>query len=196
MVGALASLVFAIGLVSLLVLLQGSPLLDYIFSDGLVKANSFTEVDAGLFPSALGRVNNDPSSGLKDMWSSQTVFYQTIITFLIAINGLIAAVSVFYIKSNSEEKAEEITKKYMSGEGFNINLIKKVKMESESVFKQAQDDFDTSANKLNDALATLDKLTIDNISLKQQLKVISERIASLDTADTEGKNFILNRRVR
>lgn len=132
---------------------------------------------------------------LKDVWSFQTGFYQTIITILIAINGLIAAISVIYIKSTSEEKAEEITKKYIHGDAFNHVLNTKVETETELRLRVVQGDFSSTAETferslgtVNEALERLELLETENQTLRQQLKVISERVAELDTSETDGKD--------
>ncbi|MEZ8314266.1 phosphohydrolase [Vibrio splendidus] len=135
---------------------------------------------------------------LKDVWSFQTGFYQTIITFLIAINGLIAAISVIYIKSTSEEKAEEITKKYMHSDTFNHVLNAKVESEAESRLRVVQSDLNATAGDFERSLGTVDEalerlqfLETENQTLRQQIKVISERVASLDTSESEGKETLL-----
>lgn len=145
-------------------------------------------------------VRNGTLINIKDLWSFQTSFYQTIITFLIAINGLIAALSVLYIKSSSEEKAEEITKKYMSSEIFDLRLQSKVKNEAEVRLKEIQNDFnavfETYERSVEGAQvfeSQLDKVNSENITIRQQLKVISERIAELDISEHGGMNLHLTK---
>ncbi|ESE40036.1 HD superfamily hydrolase [Shewanella decolorationis S12] len=135
---------------------------------------------------------------LKDVWSFQTGFYQTIITILVAINGLIAAISVIYIKSTSEEKAEEITKKYMSGDLFNHSLNQKVEAQAALQLRVVQSDysataetFEKSAQMVDGALERLAFLEAENQTLRQQLKVIAERVAKLDATEAEGKDYRL-----
>ncbi|WP_133155002.1 hypothetical protein [Billgrantia endophytica] len=138
-------------------------------------------------------MSNGSIVGLKDIWSFQSSYYQTIITFLMAINGLIAAVAILYIKSNSEEKAEETTKKYLEGEYFSNLLASRLKEESNDTFRQAQKDFESSAIKLEDALATLERLAKENLTLRQQIRVISQRVATLDRDESSGSEQVLMR---
>ncbi|NVF14295.1 hypothetical protein [Vreelandella maris] len=64
------------------------------------------------------------SLSLKEVWGFQSSLYQTVITFLIAINGFIAALSVLYIKTNSEDKAEDAAKSYVEGDSFSVFIEK------------------------------------------------------------------------
>tara|TARA_R110001606_G_scaffold281346_1_gene430008 strand:- start:2824 stop:3285 length:462 start_codon:yes stop_codon:yes gene_type:complete len=140
-------------------------------------------------------VKNGTLISIKDIWSFQTNFYQTIITFLIAINAIIAAISVIYIKSTSEEKAEETTKKYMNSKAFNHELNERIIAEAELQLTVVKTDFsdtaaifEKSSESVSEALNRLELLEKENKTLHQQLRIISERVAELDTTETESKN--------
>lgn len=188
--------IFCITMLALLIYLPSPSLLSYLgYADSVALANA-KNINDPFTSHIIGElVKNGTLINLKDVWSFQTGFYQTIITFLIAINGLIAAISVIYIKSTSEEKAEEITKKHMHSDAFNHILNVKVKHEAEiqlhvvqSDFSTAAETFERSAKTVDEALERLKFLETENQTLYQQLKVISERIAVLDTSETEGKD--------
>ena len=194
-VSTITCLIFCIALLSLFVFLPSPSLLSYIgYADSVALANADSMKDPFTSYVVGELVKSGTLISLKDVWSFQTDFYQTIITFLIAINGLIAALSVIYIKSTSEEKAEEISKKHMRSQAFDLLVKEKVGQESESTFRQAQRDFETSANKVNGSLDRLDLLESENQTLRQQLKIISERVADLDTSDSEGKEIRLTKK--
>jgi len=195
-VSTITSLVFCIGLIALLIFLPSPSLLSYLgYADSVAIANA-DKVDDLFTSHVVGElVKSGTLISLKDVWSFQTGFYQTIITFLIAINGIIAAISVIYIKSTSEEKAEETTKKFMHGNAFNHMLSAKIEAETESRLRVVQSDFSSVAEELvssvtgiSEAIVRLQNLETENQSLRQQLKVIAERVAKLDTSEAEGKD--------
>lgn len=195
LISVLTSLVILIGILSIIVFIPTSSLLSFFgYTDKLAIADPsmLSEPHASYLVGKL--VRDGALVSLKDVWSFQTGFYQTIITFLIAINALIAAVAVIYIKSNSEEKAEEITKRYMDSELFDLQLSNKVERKTEDFFGEAQKDFYKSVEDIGDALTTLDMLSQDNISIRQQLRVIANKVASLDNTDSEGSDSRLIKR--
>lgn len=183
---------FCIVLLALLVCLPSPSLLSYLgYADSVALANADNINDPFTSHIVGELVKSGTLISLKDVWSFQTGFYQTIITFLIAINGLIAAISVIYIKSTSEEKAEEITKKHMHSESFNHMLNIKIENEAEVRLRIVQSDLNSTARNFEDAFETVQRLEMENQSLRQQIKVISERIANLDTSESEGKETLL-----
>ncbi|EIA1333543.1 phosphohydrolase [Vibrio parahaemolyticus] len=193
---------FCIVLLALLVCLPSPSLLSYLgYADSVAIANADNINDPFTSHIVGELVKSGTLISLKDVWSFQTGFYQTIITFLIAINALIAAISVIYIKGTSEEKAEEITKKYMHSNTFNYILNEKVENEAESRLRIVQSDlnatagdFERSLGTVDDALERLEFLETENQTLRQQIKVISERVAELDTSESAGKEALLVRK--
>ncbi|MCG7491764.1 phosphohydrolase [Vibrio sp. Of14-4] len=198
-VSLIACSLFCIVLLALLVCLPSPSLLSYLgYADSVALANA-DNINDPFTSYIIGElVKSGTLISLKDVWSFQTGFYQTIITVLIAINGLIAAISVIYIKSTSEEKAEEITKKYMHSDTFNHLLHAKVENEAESRLRVVQSDLNATAGDFERSLGTVDEalerlqlLETENQSLRQQIKVISERVAQLDISESEGKESLL-----
>jgi hypothetical protein len=191
--------VFCIGFLALIICLPMPSLLSYLgYADAVALANADNINDSFTSHMVGELVKSGTLISLKDVWSFQTGFYQTIITFLIAINGLIAAMSVIYIKSTSEEKAEETTKRYLHGESFNHMLAGKVEEEAKSrlliiqaEFSTTAETFEISARAVGEALERLKILETENQSLRQQLRVISERVAKLDASEDEGKDNLL-----
>lgn len=190
---------FCIVLLALLVCLPSPSLLSYLgYADSVALANADNINDPFTSHIVGELVKSGTLISLKDVWSFQTGFYQTIITFLIAINGLIAAISVIYIKSTSEEKAEEITKKYMHSDTFNHVLNTKVENEAELRLRVVQSelettvgDYETSVRAVGGAFDRLQLLETENQTLRQQIKIISERVAQLDMTESEGKETLL-----
>lgn len=201
LISIVTCLVFCIVLLALLAFLPIPSLLSYIgYADSIALANP-DNIDEPFISYMVGQlVKNGTLISLNDVWSFQTSFYQTIITFLIAINGLIAAISVVYIKNASEEKVEETTKRYMNGDAFNHALNRKVMAEAENRLDEARNDFNSTADDLKASydnfqhnIGRLEMLEAENITLRQQLRIISERVAALDISETESKD---NRLIR
>lgn len=201
-ISTITSLVFCIGLIALLIYLPTPSLLSYLgYADSVALASAENIKSASTSRMVGELVKNGTLINLKDVWSFQTGFYQTIITFLIAINGLIAAISVIYIKSTSEEKAEETTKKYMHGDSFNHMLMMKIQAESESRLRVVQSEliselerFEQASLNNDEAYARLARLEEENRSLRQQITVISQRISTLDKSESEGSTNRLVKR--
>ncbi|MBS3669921.1 DUF5320 domain-containing protein [Vreelandella boliviensis] len=140
---------------------------------------------------------------LKEVWGFQSSLYQTVITFLIAINGFIAALSVLYIKTNSEDKAEDAAKSYVKGDSFSVFIEKILSRKSRKKLRQLQQDyastmetFDLEINGISDLKENVEALKNENSDLKRQLSIISKKLAELDEKEKEGGSFELNRRVR
>lgn len=127
---------------------------------------------------------------LDDLWSYQTALYQTLISFLIAINGILAAVSIFYIRTSSLEKAEETAKTYIDSHEFKYKI-------QESIDKKYDQKYDLEKSQLSDILADLEiktsnlqkveddvsRLTSDNDEIKRHLIIISRHISTNNTAN-------------
>lgn len=196
LISMVTCLVFCIALLALLACLPIPSLLSYLgYTDSIALANP-DNIDEPFTSYMVGQlVKNGTLISLKDVWSFQASFYQTIITFLIAINAIIAAISVIYIKSTSEEKAEETTKKYMNSNAFNHELNERVIAEAnlqltvvKTDFSETAAIFEKSSEYVSEALNRLELLEKENKTLHQQLRIISERVAKLDTTETESKD--------
>ncbi|CAJ1815333.1 MULTISPECIES: phosphohydrolase [Aeromonas] len=133
---------------------------------------------------------------LDDVWSYQSSLYQTIITFLIAINGLLAALAIFYIKSSSNDKAIEIVHEFVESKEFKEFVNKKVKQK----LKVARDEYDESTQKLELMIGEgegirekVSVLSSEYEELNRQMTVIAKKIASMDQADMDGHDFFLSK---
>ncbi|MDK3165404.1 hypothetical protein QPK60_14835 [Aeromonas caviae] len=131
---------------------------------------------------------------LDDIWSYQSNLYQTIITFLIAINGLLAALAIFYIKTSSNEKAIEAVHKYINGIEFDALVNKRVKKKLSPI----RDAYEEDTQRVDDLLGLGSRVQDENIRLseefikiKEQLTFISDKIAKMDKADDDGKELHL-----
>lgn len=196
------ALVFSIAILAFFSFAPPLSFLSYLgYVDAVTLANP-KHLDDPFTSHIVGELVRDGTLiSVKDVWSFQTGFYQTIIAFLIAINALIAAVSVFYIKSTSEEKAEETTAKYINSHGFEYVLNNKIEEIAVQKLKDLQGDFESTIDELNlngalvhDISERLDWLVSENKEIKIQIKIISDRVALLDMEDREGKDLILTER--
>lgn len=201
-ISLITCLIFGIVILMLLVFLPSPSLLSYLgYADSVAIANS-DNINDPFTSHVIGElVKSGTLISLKDIWAFQTSFYQTIITFLIAINGLIAALSVIYIKTTSEEKAEETTKKYMHSDSFDVLLNQKVETKSKLKLQALRSDFSSGLDSLAESTEAirnsnerLELLENENKTLRQQLKVVIERVALLDSNESEGKHEILTRK--
>ncbi|HAJ1740837.1 TPA: transmembrane HD family hydrolase [Escherichia coli] len=144
---------------------------------------------------------------LDDFWSFQSNLYQTIITVLIALNGIVAAFSFLIIKNSStakakaKEEARDIAvvevNQYVESSKFEkeIKAILYEKIEPVQFDLLAQisslDDIKLSQQEHNQSF---EKLEQELDGLKRNLKLIAESISLKDTSDEDGGNFILGRR--
>lgn len=143
---------------------------------------------------------NTEQLDLKEVWAFQASLYQTVITFLIAINGFVAALSVLYIKINSEDKAEDAAKSYVKGDGFGVFIEDVISRKSKKKLRQLQqdysstlDDFNLEINGINDLKISMEALKNENSDLKRQLRIMSTKLSKLDSEDKEGGDLELHR---
>lgn len=142
---------------------------------------------------------------LDDFWSFQSNLYQTIITVLIALNGIVAAFSFLIIKNSSTAKAKEEARdiaavevnQYVESSKFEkeIKRILYEKIEPVQFDLLAQinsiDEIKLSQQEHNQSF---EKLEQELDGLKRNLKLIAESISLKDTSDEYGSDFILGRR--
>ncbi|WP_290705320.1 hypothetical protein [Amphritea sp.] len=135
---------------------------------------------------------------LDDLWSFQSSFYQTLITFLIAINGLIGILAFFVIKGASAEKAEESAEKvtglYFGSTGFE----ERIKDGFSDGVAAAQSDYNSTVNELDNLIAEMqgykahiDRMSKEQVLLKRHLRIISAKISQEDKRDEDGADLIL-----
>ncbi len=142
---------------------------------------------------------------LDDFWSFQSNLYQTIITVLIAINGIIAAFSFLIIKNSSTAKAKEEARdiavyevnQYVESAKFD----KEIKTILNEKIGPVQFDLLSQISTIDDIKmiqeqngSSYDRLEQEIAELKRHLKLITESIAMKDRSDDAGSDFILSRR--
>lgn len=126
--------------------------------------------------------------------------YQTLISTLIGVNALIAALSIFYIKSSSEDKAKEMIQKeagrYFATSEFVSNLENKVASETENRLKTLKSEFESELTKLYQMTDEIEKLSTEHSELKhssreirRQIIIVSDAISQLDKKEMEGNDL-------
>ena len=137
---------------------------------------------------------------LKEYWSFQSSLYSTIITILVAINALVAAAVVFYIRGSSHEKAEEAAESYLKSEIFEVRLHKMSQEIAERSLEISHEGYADAIGSISEYNDEVSRLTAENERLddefkeiRQQLRIIANRIASNDKGDTEGESLHLSR---
>nr|WP_298967164.1 hypothetical protein [uncultured Halomonas sp.] len=204
MISLLTCLVTAVFLLAFFVFFSSPGVVDKISNFNLISVLSAKEECSNNECQITKLLPGDSESlSLKEVWGFQSSLYQTVITFLIAINGFIAALSVLYIKTNSEDKAEDAAKSYVEGDSFSVFIEKMLTRISRKKLRQLQQDysstietFDLEINGISDLKENVESLKNENSDLKRQLNIISKRLAELDEKEKEGGSFELNRRAR
>ncbi|OVZ83927.1 hypothetical protein CBW52_01545 [Yersinia kristensenii] len=162
-------------------------------------------------------VTNGTLLSLDDFWSFQSNLYQTIITFLIALNGVIAAFSFFIIKTSSNAKAREEAraeasnelKKYLESTRF-VDEVKRVvrnKVEANlsEIVRSFQFDLEEKTADIAeqiDAIALLRKdlkLDIDTIErinrehedFKRYIAILAKSLSLVDRTEDAGADLTL-----
>ncbi|AOY46154.1 hypothetical protein [Vibrio cholerae] len=148
---------------------------------------------------ALGHlVKENAILKLDDFWSFQSGFYQTLITVLIATNGILAALAFIFIKTSSHDKAIESavehTHIFLNGHDFS----EKVKNSVEAKMAVLQGDYDSTANLLDEKLLILNDDIVPSVSsfkedipalknkienLERYVGVLTQRVADLDRSE-------------
>lgn len=204
MISLLTCLITAVFLLAFFVFFSSPGVIDKISSFNLISVIS-EEGECSNNECQIKKVlpGGGESLSLKEVWGFQSSLYQTVITFLIAINGFIAALSVLYIKTNSEDKAEDAAKSYVEGDSFSVFIEKILSRKSRKKLRQLQQDysstietFDLEINGISDLKENVETLRNENSDLKRQLNIISKKLAELDEKEKEGGSFELNRRAR
>lgn len=142
---------------------------------------------------------------IEELWSFQSSFYQTIITFLIAINGLIGALAFVFIKSSSNDKAQEAavmhSKTYIESADFNDRVNREVQTHMPAMHQRIstlQEEYSIGIDKLFIAKETIDKQNEDierlhreQQELKRHINIIAKSVAESDNQDEDGGDLIL-----
>ncbi|BCB61238.1 hypothetical protein HaloA020_19390 [Halomonas sp. A020] len=204
MISILTCLITLIFLLAFFVFISSPSLIDKISDFNLISVISANrECQVENCQSALPHKTDFETLSLKEAWSFQASLYQTIITFLIAINGFIAALSVLYIKTNSEDKAEDAAKSYVKSESFIVFVEKVILRKSRSKLRQLQNDYSSTTEMLeakiedfNEVKKECEIIKSENSDLKRQLNIISKKLAELDTKDNDGGSLVINRSLK
>ena len=144
------------------------------------------------------KLSNEDAKGLVSL--VQNDIYELVISVLIFLNSLIAALSVWYIKTNTEEKAEQNIKKrlkeYLAGAEFEKQLRVELDAKAASYLKSAQSDMDSFAKDFADAANNIYQLQYDQIEserrlaeLSRQMRIIAKAVADKDTSESDGNNL-------
>lgn len=172
-------------------------LLDFLGYERPVSLTDLAEANNNQTQKVTGEsLRKSTVISLKEYWEFQSSFYETIITVLIAINGLIAAAAILYIRGSSHEKAESAANEYLEGPLFKYILDDLISSRWDGQLYSAQADINNIIKDLEHYPETIERLRknhenlqSENKELKQQIRVIAERIASSDTSDNEGSAF-------
>ena len=144
------------------------------------------------------KLTDETAKGLVSL--VQNDIYELVISVLVFLNSLIAALSVWYIKTNTEEKAEQNIKKqlkeYLSGAEFEKRLREELEAKAVSYLKSAQSDMENFAKDFAEAASKIYQLQYDQdnserklTELSRQMRIIAKAVAEKDTSESDGKNF-------
>ncbi|MCY9802661.1 hypothetical protein OTK51_04365 [Vibrio scophthalmi] len=148
-------------------------------------ADSFVLTDPEKFqdPDALNSLGKLVRDGtllsLDELWGFQSSFYQTIITVLIAINGLLAAFAFIFIKNSSHDKAIEAAvehaQEYLSGREFDNLVSEKVELK----LKGIRSDYDETATSLDNMLEQFSSVVPSVEENQSDIVVLNTKIEEL-----------------
>lgn len=141
-------------------------------------------------------VINGTLMSLDDLWSFQSSFYQTIITFLIAINGIIGALAFVFIKSSSNDKAQEAaiahSKTYIGSADFKDRVGNAVDERIQGVqydFQNSVDDLWKARLMIEEKNEEIERLAREQTELRRHVSIISKAISKLDNDEEQGGNL-------
>lgn len=162
-------------------------------------------------------VANGTLLSLDDFWSFQSSLYQTIITVLIALNGIIAAFSFFIIKTSSNAKAREEAraeardelKKYLESTRF-VDEVKRVvrnKVEANlsEIVRSFQFDLEEKTADIAeqiDAIAlirkdlkididTIERINREHEDFKRYIAILAKNVSLADRTEDIGADLTL-----
>lgn len=136
---------------------------------------------------------------LDDLWGFQASFYQTIITVLIAINGVLAAFAFIFIKGASRDQAidtvVDYTQQYMSGSEFSERINENVKNELQGI----RSDYDETVARMDETLHMIEvvednqtdilALKRENEELRRYVGNLIQRLSELDESEEDGSEL-------
>ncbi len=135
---------------------------------------------------------------LEDLWSFQSAFYQTIVTFLIAINGIIGALAFVFIKSSSNDKAQEAaighSKTYIGSADF----AERVSHAVDERITGVQYDYQAALEELYKAKLTIEeknmeieRLAREQTEIRRHLRIVSRAVSEADKTEQDGGDLML-----
>ncbi|GEK14295.1 hypothetical protein [Aliivibrio fischeri] len=135
---------------------------------------------------------------IDELWSFQSSFYQTIVTFLIAINGLIGALAFVFIKSSSNDKAQEAAVMHSKTYIESADFKERVNREVQERIKGVQDDYQNAQTEIWEAKTTIHQrneeiefLLREQQEIKRHISIISKAVAKSDNQDENGGDLII-----
>ncbi|MGI2142754.1 hypothetical protein [Shewanella sp. AC91-MNA-CIBAN-0169] len=135
-----------------------------------------------------------------DIWSFQSSFYQTIITVLIAVNGILAVFAFIFVKASSDDKAIEAAEKYTKDYIASSEFSDKVNAKLDGI----RNDFDFSVTEIEDITNVVEPMVYDHDddiqSLKRETKelrryvgILTQHLAEMDVSDEEGSDLVIRK---
>ena len=139
---------------------------------------------------------------LKDFWSFESNFYQSFITILIALIGVLGVAAYLVVKHSSEDTARNIARSTMrdeisrelSSQDFHEKVSKNIKDCLEPVEIDLEDKFSnigTIADSVDGLIQQLTDVTEQNHELKNSLRHVVARLAVLDKEEEAGRELHL-----
>lgn len=164
----------------------------------LKKPDAITNPDLLQMIGTLAK--NGTLLSLDDFWSFQSTLYQTIITVLIALNGIIAAFSFFIIRNSSTARAREEAKneavievnKYINSTIFE----KDINIKLDERIKTLQFDLKTSIEFIEqfeekNIEGSIQNLESEYNELKRHIRIISKKISLMDNEECNGNSLLI-----
>lgn len=121
----------------------------------------------------------DNTIDLFQLWGYQTSLYEVIITTLIGINAVTAILAFVYMHGKAKEEAEEKVKEYLEGAEF------------EKIWMKKNADFSPELESFEEATRTINQLSNEVDDLQRQIRMLSRKIANMDTSEEELANNTL-----
>ena len=136
-------------------------------------------MDANQLDTFKKLIENDTIISADTIFSQTLEYYDTLITFLVAILGVVGAIAFFYIKGSSEEKAKEYAKKstsdYFNTVSFDKLVQNKINDTLDSEDSNYRRDSEAFFEK-SDKIDQLDKLTKSIDDRLKSIEILNEKI--------------------
>ncbi|MFM2476385.1 hypothetical protein [Celerinatantimonas sp. MCCC 1A17872] len=171
------------------------------YAHSLVLANPHKYTDPVTIFHLGEMVENGTLLSLDDLWGFQSSFYQTIITLLIALNGIIAAFSFIFIKSSSNEKSIEAAENKVESYVNSVSFRTLIDSSFKKITKNVRDDYNSTAQTLDEKIKIVDELlpiiysneeNINNLiserqEIRNHISILIKRLSELDNSENDGE---------